>query len=387
MQLHNDMYIIILVFAILLQATLLIFTNLQMDMRGQTKRYRWLILCSIFICFSDIFARLSSLENDHSNIMETLSFFFNSLYFLAHVCVAVLWFFYALREIGVTKPHKPWEYILTMLPALLLIVFIMVTGATGWLFTIDQDNVYHRGDLFLLHPVVCLGYMLVPSVLALQRLRLNEYYIHRSKLVTIAIFSLLVLPFVVLQAVLGDNYPLFCVGFTLALLLLHMNRQNMRITIDELTGVSNRSQSMRYLSYKMNAPADPLKQPKSLYVMMVDIDKFKHINDTYGHVEGDEALKRTASVLKKSVPRSFFIGRYGGDEFIIIGDADRETAIMEVCQTIYDNLEEANKEAMTQYNVSVSIGYSVRNGQISTIPEFIRQADRKLYFNKNFGIK
>ena len=379
MQLGDQLYIIILVFASLVQGSLLIFTNLQMDMRKQTKLYRWLIICSIAIAFSDIFARIVSLTNDHGSMFETLSYMFNGLYFQLHICLTGIWFFYALNEIDITWKEKPLPVVLSLLPLLLAMVLVMTSSISGWVFFVDDQNVYHRGDLFLVLPVMCMIYLLVPSVISLMKIRLREYFIHRTKLITIAVFAVIVLPFVVLQIVFGPDFPLFCVGYTLAILMLHINRQNLRITIDELTGVSNRSQAMRYLSYKMNAPAEAGKQIKSLYVMMVDIDKFKQINDNFGHVEGDEALKRTSNVLKRSVPRSYFIGRYGGDEFIIIGDALRETEIQDVCQKIYDNLELANQEAMAPYHLSLSIGYKVRNGQITSIPEFIKQADLNLY--------
>lgn len=382
MQLGDQLYIVLLVFAILVQGALLLYTNKQMDMRKQTILFRWLIISCIAVEFSDIFSRVVSMTNDYGTMFESLSYMFNGMYFLLQIGLTSIWFFYAMNEIDITWKENKLHVVLSLFPYVVLMLFVLMTGVTDWVFSIDRNNVYHRGPLFLVCPVVCMVCMIVPSVLALMKIRLREYYIHRSKLVTIAIFSVVVLPFVVLQVVFGPDFPLFCMGYTLALLLLHMNRQNMRITIDELTGVSNRSQAMRYLNFKMNAPAEVGKQIKSLYVMMVDIDKFKQINDNYGHVEGDEALRRTSSVLKRSVPRSFFIGRYGGDEFIIIGDAFRESEIQEVCQKIYDNLELANLEAGSPYNVSVSIGYKVRNGQITSIPEFIRQADMNLYRQK-----
>ena len=120
---------------------------------------------------------------------------------------------------------------------------------------------------------------------------------------------------------------------------------------------------------------------------MVDIDKFKQINDTYGHVEGDEVLKRTASVLKHSVPRSFFIGRYGGDEFIIVGEASKEEEIRDVCEKIHENIELANEKAMAGYQYTVSVGYAVRNGQITSIPDFVKAADVKLYQKKSIRLE
>lgn len=386
MQLADSLYITILVFAAMVQGALLIFTNLQIDMTKQTKLFRWLMVCSIAICFSDMLTRIVDLYQESDSFMRSLSYMCNGIYFAVQASVSVVWFVYAQRELQPTWRDNILHVVLSMIPMALLFIFIMITGATGWLFSIDQGNNYHRGPLFVVHPLVCLGYMIYPAISAIQKLKQKEYFLQRNKLLTIILFAAVVLPFVVAQMLLGSNYPLFCIGYTLALLVLFVNRQNQRITIDELTGVSNRSQAMRFLSYKMNAPAEPGQQIKSLYVMMVDIDKFKHINDTYGHVEGDEALKRTASVLKRSVPRSYFIGRYGGDEFIIVGEAQREEEVQDICETIRENIQVANYQAMLPYTFTVSIGYSVRNGQITSIPDFIKMADQNLYrMKKNRG--
>lgn len=379
MLLEDSLYIFILIFACLVQGVLLVFINLQVDMRKQTKLFRWLIICSIIICISDMLTRIASLYTQDGAYMISISYMVNEIYFISQACVAGVWFVYAQRVVNSNWPESPVKIIGAMIPMVFLIVFVVLTGATGWLFSINGMNEYQRGPLFLLHPLICMGYLLYPSVMALLKINKSDFYIHRAKLMTIAIFSALIIPFVVLQAVWGNDYPLFCIGYTLALMVLYVNRQNQRITIDELTGVSNRSQAMNYLNFKMNAHAEPGQPIKSMYLLMVDIDKFKQINDNYGHVEGDEVLKRTAAVLKRSVPRSFFIGRYGGDEFIIIGEAQKEEEIQNICEAIHENIAVANYQAMLPYNFTVSIGYSVRDGQIFSIPEFVKKADKNLY--------
>ncbi len=387
MALADALYIIILIFGVLMQGTVLVFTNLQTDMRKQTKLFRALVICSIVICFIDMLCRIVGMYEYGDAFMISASYMVNCSYFLAQATLAGIWFVYAMREIDPLISENKWRMALYLLPLAVLAVFIVTTGATGWLFYIDGRNDYYRGILFALHPIVCATYVAIPSIMAASKLKLTEYFIHRSKLITQALFSVIVLPFVIMQGFWGNDYPMFCIGYSLAFLVLFINRQNMRITIDELTGVSNRSQATRYLNYKMNAPAEPGQQIKSLYVLMVDIDKFKHINDTYGHVEGDEVLKRTASVLKRSVPRSYFIGRYGGDEFIIVGEASKEDEVREVCETIHENIEKANEQAMAGYTYTVSVGYAVRNGQITSIPEFVKAADVKLYQKKSIRLE
>lgn len=93
-----------------------------------------------------------------------------------------------------------------------------------------------------------------------------------------------------------------------------MKIQETRITIDMLTQINNRTKMMQYLEGKMNSNS---KYP--LCCIMLDVNHFKEINDTYGHLEGDYALMSIAKVLKASC--SCFpclLARFGGDEFFVV---------------------------------------------------------------------
>jgi diguanylate cyclase (GGDEF)-like protein len=94
---------------------------------------------------------------------------------------------------------------------------------------------------------------------------------------------------------------------------------------------------------------------------MIDLNKFKQINDRYGHVEGDYALKRTADALKAACTDNTlktFIARYGGDEFIIITKTENEDLVKELCSDIKAALIRLNNEAGAEYELTASIGYS-----------------------------
>ena len=83
---------------------------------------------------------------------------------------------------------------------------------------------------------------------------------------------------------------------------------------DSLTGVMSRQYFMNQLQHSFNIAK---AQGSDLTVAMMDIDKFKHINDTYGHMMGDSALKLFASIVKDEIRESDLFGRYGGDEFVL----------------------------------------------------------------------
>ena len=112
---------------------------------------------------------------------------------------------------------------------------------------------------------------------------------------------------------------------------------------------------------------------------MIDLDDFKWINDTYGHVEGDRALIRIAGVLKKTLAgHAGILARYGGDEFCIAGEMLREEA-EHLIKNLYENLEKANKQAASPYDIGMSVGCAQFTKEVRTIPDLVNSADEDMY--------
>ncbi|MCR5189631.1 MAG: GGDEF domain-containing protein, partial [Treponema sp.] len=156
----------------------------------------------------------------------------------------------------------------------------------------------------------------------------------------------------------------------------YIDLQNLLISVDPLTGLNNRNQLMRYLGSKVRNESDN----KNLYVFMLDVNKFKKINDTYGHVEGDAALVRCAKALKLANKHGKnFIGRYGGDEFIVIAEIKDKEEIEGYCQKMKDELAIICAEENVIYNLTFSIGYALYDKSMKSIQAFIAEADKKLY--------
>lgn len=152
--------------------------------------------------------------------------------------------------------------------------------------------------------------------------------------------------------------------------------------IDALTGVFNRDTVFRRLQ-ELFADEDG---PSDLFhIMMVDVDHFKKINDTYGHPAGDAALGEIAQTLAASLRDNDIIGRYGGEEFILaLPDIDEEAAFViaerirrqVACTTIH-----ANEHAI---HVTVSIGLTSRHNS-EPLEQLIQRADAALYRAKRNG--
>ena len=118
---------------------------------------------------------------------------------------------------------------------------------------------------------------------------------------------------------------------------------------------------------------------------MIDLNRFKYINDQFGHIEGDTALKRTADALKIACsdnPFKTFIARYGGDEFIIIAKTESEELVNELSKTIKETLVRLNEEAGAEYELTASIGSACYCGDIADFQAALNKADEALYEEK-----
>jgi diguanylate cyclase (GGDEF)-like protein len=158
-------------------------------------------------------------------------------------------------------------------------------------------------------------------------------------------------------------------------------------TIDQLTNLPNR----RSFETRMGTEWGRATREKTpISILMIDIDLFKHYNDTYGHQQGDAALQEAAKVFSQKLKRhGDFAARWGGEEFIILlPNTDEEGAIdvAEQVRQAVERLEIPGLNGMiTKINVSIGIYTRMPNQGRSSISEFISRADKALYIAKNNG--
>lgn len=118
-----------------------------------------------------------------------------------------------------------------------------------------------------------------------------------------------------------------------------------------------------------------------LTIAMLDIDDFKKVNDTYGHLVGDEVLKIFATVLKESVRSYDIVGRFGGEEFIIIF---KRTGVEEVSEII-SRIRKRLQKVIPIHNIRLQFSCGISEFKDETVDELIESADKKLYYVKKHG--
>lgn len=152
---------------------------------------------------------------------------------------------------------------------------------------------------------------------------------------------------------------------------------------DQLTGVYNRREIYSIgseISQKYKHTNFPIS------ILMIDIDKFKHINDSYGHYIGDKVLEHTGNILKNEVENIGYAGRYGGEEFMAILPEINKDKAFELAEKIRIFLEKNQFEAeVTKFNATASIGVHTVSGDMFDFEKCLNIADKALYRAKLEG--
>lgn len=150
-------------------------------------------------------------------------------------------------------------------------------------------------------------------------------------------------------------------------------------TTDPLTGIANRRVFEERLELEF---ARARRKQRSLAILMLDVDNFKRRNDTYGHDDGDQVLRRLASLLHNTVRVSDLAARYGGEEFVILLPEADEPQAMIMASRILDGLR---AEPWPHEPVEISIGAAAIQAEMSTPQRLVICADEALYAAKRAG--
>lgn len=181
------------------------------------------------------------------------------------------------------------------------------------------------------------------------------------------------------QILFSLTTPIFCFWCTFIILFAYLHLQNQLISTDSLTMLNNRNRLHHYLHQQ--------RDDQESFVIMVDVDHFKQINDTYGHAEGDRALILVSRALKKACERmtySMFLCRYGGDEFLMIAKTNvPDDVVKEIKECLQEEI--SNQERSLSYTIEASMGFARWDGNPESFKESLVYADKKMYETKRAG--
>lgn len=369
-------YIEIYFFCIAILIILLHKTLRSVNKRYQSRLFAVALISMIALFVSDCMWKMTMTGMFGGS--HIAMYVFNVLYFVFSGISSYSWFLYseAKQESSIASNRRVVK--LCCIPVFVLAFFAVASVKTGWIFYITEDGEYERGSMHIVHILVSYGYLFVSLIKTFVVGLMAKSYEKKNTCMSLCAFIALPAIAAVLQIFI-EGFPMLCMGVVFGALMHYIRTQEMLISIDPLTQCNNRNRLMKYLSGKMNNYG----RDKELYLLMIDVDHFKSINDKYGHIEGDRALIKIGSILKKiGGKHECFICRYGGDEFVIAFETDNIYGVDALCRDIMDMMDAYNNADDCPYRITLSIGYAQYNESFKSIASFISAADKELYKSK-----
>lgn len=357
------------------------------DQRRDQKIFEILSMIKVIYILLGIVAMMSS---DSSR--ESTSFLL-ATYVAIVLFIAVTYFLWISNyEKKESNKTIKFRYILEI--AILLAVFIIVISATGGykspykficIFIILIAAIQYGRDYSLgvavLASVIILGADVIGSFLEVVNGSINSelgIYVQVKYILS----SYFEADIVIISALLVTSYIL---GMYVNIEEEHSKELKTLVVIDELTGVFNHRYFQEQLTQSIYQASE---DESSVSLLFMDIDYFKHYNDTNGHQAGDLVLRRVGEILKGSVREGDIVSRYGGEEFAVILPNTNEKHAIEVGERIRKAIagtEFLGQENQPNRNITISIGVSSYPTRAKNKHQLINTADDALYRAKSFN--
>ncbi|MEA4813283.1 MAG: GGDEF domain-containing protein [Oscillospiraceae bacterium] len=286
---------------------------------------------------------------------------------------AFLWTLYVdyklFDDIGRLKKRAP----LLALPAVAVICLSVMSAFAPVLFFVSPDNVYSRSALSFLPFASSFFYLLYAEIeIYLNRKNAKSYLVMPSIIFLIPIFIGILLQF------MFYGLSLVCASLAISIVSLYINIQGESSHIDSLSGLYTRA----YLDYRIQRMSIKCPEGSILVGILFDVDRFKDINDNFGHLAGDSAIRNIGRLLRVTAESGDFAARYGGDEFVIIKAVKEEYELLPFFSHLEDGLAELNRSCSHPYHLSLSYGYSVYDSANDTPDLLFRRMDQSMYEQK-----
>jgi len=343
----------------------------------QNKRHtdatqRRLMTLSISFMLAEIVSELcfKALEGSPGIFINISCWFLNTVYFLFQfLAFGCLFLFLDYSTHGNNQRLKKLAVIVAAIWVVNLALLI-INLFNGFIFTVTSDNFYLKSDLFAV--MLFVYYFLL--LLTIIDVLISHNQISRKIFILVVVSAV---PSILgsMADVFFENSHLLIPCFYISIIFAYFFVVSESSQTDGLTGIRNRRSCDEYLiSLERNA------RRKEYSFIMIDLDKFKLINDTLGHAQGDVALRDAAEILRASVRRTDFVGRYGGDEFVVFAATKETDKIMD---NITRKFDEFNAKRIRHFTLELSCGGGLYTPEDPRTPqEFLSYVDELMYAKK-----
>lgn len=324
---------------------------------------RYMLIIVGISCFFDVVIFTS--DGRPGDFFRFANMLGNTITFLATISICMLWNSFIIFHLyGETAKTRRKVKILSI-PAIIMSLVTLINWFVPLVFTIGSDNIYRRTPLAYVFSFISVLYILYSA------------YVHitfkHKKNINFFPISVFLLPVLIgyLAQTFFYGFATGWVGVTIGLCNAFMSVQKESAYVDNLTGLLNRAYLFDAQFYESMHGG-----------MMIDINQFKEINDTFGHDAGDQALREVASILSEATTENGTAFRYAGDEFLIFVEDTGKDALMCIKSKILLELDKINSMPNRRYILSLSFGFGEYDPDNEDFDEFVKKMDKNMYLDK-----
>ena len=360
-------------------AVLLLYNHFSIDRQEKQVKFDFALLAFMLYFAGDCFWAAISAEILPKTRLSVASNSFLLYLFMTLITYSWLQFVMAFEQ--APRRNLPLNRFAVAFPFLVSTLVLILHYIIAPHTLIDSElNMLPAFSVYL----VAVPYIYMAAILfyTIRKARQTQNPASKRKHLFVGFFPLMTIIGGLIEMLFLPEVPIFCNTSMVLMLVFYIQSLLAKVSLDPLTGLNNRGQLERYCSQRGNL----LMPDRKTFVVMMDIDRFKSINDTYGHAEGDKALVQVSGALKAAMGRHnmpSFLCRYGGDEFIMIV----HPAAAEEVEDLIRDIRAEVKSWSTEHSLSISAGYDELRGAEDSIEECIERADKKLYQDKKAGQK
>ena len=305
------------------------------------------------------------------NVARYTIIFGNTYLYCSNVIGPFLFCMYVDLNLYHDRARTRRIYRIFAIPAGALIISLILNIFFGFYFSVDENNVYHRQSLNFIIYI----YLMLCAVYSLFLYFRHKITAREASFFPIYMYLTPMVVCILLQK-LFYGISLMTLGDAIGIVALYISLQNEKTYKDGLTGLYNRLYLTHELFVIKNTPN------AKYYGIMIDMNYFKMINDTYGHAAGDQALVDMASLMKKRFSGLGKCFRYAGDEFVVLVKSDNEAEILKIENALSADVEAFNKSEDRPYKLSFSKGYGKFEKGTDDDDSFLRKIDDAMYIDK-----
>ena len=378
-------YIVVSVFCVLTALIILTKISYSIGTEHENRHFRGMVLCFLAYALLELVwvlgdSHMIPMSRSDASILKAIDT-------MLIPAMVFLWFWYAeikFRSKFVGNWVARW---VSIVPITFLVVCYIVSIFNGVVFSIGPEGELVFGPLGYLTGIVDNTYGIAIIAHAVIRLvrekapyRRKDYITQIVCIVACTVGGIADAAASRMLAEAVTSTPIMPLAIALAFIYLIPSLQEERIYSDALTGLNNRRRADEYIANHLAMKSDAVP----FYLFLLDVDRFKEINDTLGHLEGDRALRAVAKGIAHATDEfRGFVARWGGDEFIV-AISGHDPALPELLtQRVRECIRSVAETEAISYLLDVSVGFAKCTPGHSKMHELISAADKMLYEQKS----